>query len=132
MADYKKVKEYLFELGYTITSEDEQNQIVVITDKRNGINNLIIDCEDPIIVFEQFIFDLKDEQKKNPEFLIKLLQMNRNLIHGAFVIDEDATMVIYRDTLQMENLDLNEIKGSIDSLSIAMYEYANELIEFSK
>ena len=132
MADFEKVKEYLNELGYEISKEDKENEIVVISDKRMGINNLIIDCENPILIFEQLIFELKEEQKQNSKLLLRLLQINRCLIHGAFVIDEDAKMVLYRDTLQLENLDLNEIKGSIDSLSIAMAEYADELLEFSK
>lgn len=130
MANFEKVKQYLFELGYDISNQDEKNEIVIITDKKMGINNLIIDCEEPIIIFEQFIFNLKD--KNDSKVLLRLLQMNRALVHGAFVVDEEGSRVIFRDTLQLENLDLNEIKGSIDSLSIAMAEYADELIEFSK
>ena len=132
MADFKQVKDYLFQLGYSITREDTQNEIVVISDKKMGINELVIDCEYPIIVFEQFIFKLNDRSKQDPNILLRLLQMNRLLVHGAFVVDEDAKCVLFRDTLQLENLDLNEIKGSIDSLSIAMIEFMNELIEFSK
>lgn len=132
MADYQKVKDYLFELGYEIQSEDFEKQMVVISNKRMGINNLIIDCEYPILVFEQFIFDIKENKKQDANMFLKLLQMNRNLVHGAFTINEEGTKVIYRDTLQLENLDLNEVKGTIDSLSIAMLEYMNELIDFAK
>ena len=130
MADFQKVKDYLYELGYTISREDKENELVVISDERMGINNLIIDCEAPIIVFEQFIFKLKD--KNNPQVLLRLLQMNRDLVHGAFVVDDSGERVLFRDTLQLENLDLNEIKGSIDSLSIAMVEFMDELLEFAK
>ena len=77
-----------------------------------------------------FILKLKD--KNNPEVLSKLLKMNRNLVHGAFVLDEEGENVLFRDTLQLENLDLNELKGSIDSLIIAMNEYVNEFIGFMK
>ena len=130
MADFKKVKEYLYELGYTISKEDAENEIVVISDERMGINGLIIDCEEPIIVFEQFIFKIKD--RNNTKMLLRLLQMNRELVHGAFVVDEAGERVLFRDTLQLENLDLNEIKASIDSLSIAMVEFMDELLEFAK
>lgn len=130
MADFKKVKEYLYELGYEISREDAEKEIVVISDERMGIKELIIDCEAPIIVFEQFIFRIKD--KNNAKMLLRLLQMNRALVHGAFVVDEDGERVLFRDTLQLENLDLNEIKGSIDSLSIALVEFMDELLEFAK
>lgn len=129
MADFEKVKSYLCELGYDVSKEDKENEIVIISNKRMGINDLIIDCEAPILILEQFIFDLKDN---NSNVLSRLLQMNRQLIHGAFVLDENAKKVLYRDTLQLENLDLNEIKASIDSLSVAMVEYADEIIEFAK
>ncbi len=132
MADFEKVKEYLTELGFELQREDKENEVVIISDRRIGVNKLVIDCEYPIVILEQFIFNLDDAKKQNAGMLLRLLQMNRGLIHGAFVIDEEARKVLYRDTLQLENLDLNEIKGSIDSLSIAMVEYMDELIGFSK
>ena len=130
MVNFEVVKQYLFELGYMIEREDVENEIVVITDKNVGINNLVIDCEEPIIVLEQFILKLKD--KNDAQVLSSLLKMNRTLVHGAFVLDEDGESVLFRDTLQLENLDLNELKGSIDSLIIAMNEHASEFIEFVK
>ena len=47
-------------------------------------------------------------------------------------MDEEGKKVIFRDTLQLENLDKNELEGSINALSIALAEYAGELIEFNK
>ena len=125
----QKVKDYLDELEFSISSEDEAEELVIIDDEDKGIKNLIIDCEDPVLVLEQVIMDVP----KNTEgFFKRLLQMNRTLVHGAFVLDEEGTKVIFRDTLQLENLDKNELEGSINALSIALAEYAGELIEFSK
>ena len=125
----QKVKDYLDELELSISSEDEAEELVIIDDEEKGIKNLIIDCEDPVLVLEQVIMDVP----KNTEgFFKRLLQMNRTLVHGAFVLDEEGAKVIFRDTLQLENLDKNELEGSINALSIALAEYAGELIEFSK
>jgi len=125
----QKVKDYLDELELSISSEDEAEELVIIDDEEKGIKNLIIDCEDPVLVLEQVIMDVP---KNTDGFFKRLLQMNRTLVHGAFVLDEDGTKVIFRDTLQLENLDKNELEGSINALSIALAEYAGELIEFSK
>ena len=125
----QKVKEYLDELELSISSEDVAEELVIIDDEEKGIKNLIIDCEDPVLVLEQVIMDVP---QKTDEFFKRLLQMNRTLVHGAFVLDEEGTKVIFRDTLQLENLDKNELEGSITALSIALAEYAGELIEFSK
>ena len=57
---------------------------------------------------------------------------NRDIIHGAFVLDDDGDKVIFRDTLQIENLDLNEIEASLNSLSLLLSEYSEQIIKFSK
>ena len=116
-------------LEYQITGEDESEGIIIIQDENNGINSLVIDCEDPIVILEQHIMDLSDA---SPEVYRSLLQKNRDTVHGAFALDESGTRLIFRDTLQIENLDLNEIEGSINALRLLLSEFSNELIEFSK
>ena len=69
--------------------------------------------------------------KETGDFYRRLLQMNRSLVHGAFVLDEDAKYVFFRDTLQMENLDLNELEGTIQALSLALAENGAELLEYT-
>lgn len=127
---FNKVKSYLMELGFSPVREIEEEEIVVIDDEEQGIKNLIIDCEYPIVILEQHIFELSS----NPDAatLLSLLQMNRNVIHGAFVIDDSGKKVLFRDTLQLENLDLNELEGSINALSLAMAENSNELVRLAK
>ena len=123
------IKQYLFDLNYEIVSEDLEDFIVVIDDEDNGIKNLIIDCEDTIVILEQII--MKVPSTENNLFK-RLLQMNRELVHGAFVIDENSEFIIFRDTLQLENLDRNELEGSIHALSLGLSEFGSELLEFSK
>lgn len=130
MADhFSKVKEFLFDLGFDLQSENTEEKLVVITDEEKGISNLIIDCEDSILVLEQFIFQLKDAN--DPQMLKRLLQINRSLVHGALVLDEESR-VIFRDTLQLENLDLNELEASINAIGMMMAEYADEFISFAR
>ncbi len=130
MEHFDKVKSYLGELGIAILREEPGDEIVIIDDEDQGIKNLVIDCEDPILILEQFIFELSD--KTSAGVYKSLLQMNRNLVHGAFVIDDTGTKVLFRDTLQLENLDLNELEGSINALSIAMAENSEEIIKFAR
>ena len=92
----------------------------VVTKKIDLSNHLII---------EQFIVELKSSSK---ETLEKILQMNRTLVHGAFTLDETGKKVIFRDTLQLENLDQNELEASIQALSLALAEYGSDFIEFAK
>lgn len=122
------VKQYLFEMEIPIVSEDPAEEIVVLDDAENGIKNLVVDCEEPILVLEQIIMKVPRE----PGDLFKrLLQMNRELVHGAFVLDESAKLILFRDTLQMENLDRNELEGSIQALGLALAEYSSELLGYT-
>ncbi len=125
----EKVKSFVTELEYDIISEDTSEELIVVDKEEEGIKNLIIDCEDDILIIEGFLFEVKE---KKPEMLEWLLKENRNLIHGAFVLDETGQKILYRDTLQLENLDLNEIEASLNSLQLLLSEYMNELIAFSK
>lgn len=129
VSHFDKVKKFLFELGFDIQSEDTEEGIVVITDEDQGISHLIIDCEGEILVFEQFIFKLKSPD--DSKVLKKLLQINRNLVHGALVLDEEDR-IIYRDTLQLENMDQNEIEATINSIGLMMAEYAGDFLKFAK
>lgn len=124
-----KVKAYLLDLNLHIVSEDEAEELVIVEDEEDGIRNLILDCEEPILVLEQLIMKVPSD---SVAFYKRLLQMNRTLVHGAFVLDEEGKHLFFRDTLQLENLDANELEGSIRSLSLAMAEYGGELLDYAK
>ena len=126
---FHTIKEYLLELDFDITRENLQDGIMVIEKESAGIKNMIFGIAPPILIMEQYIFKINN---KNEEVFKSLLQKNRDIIHGAFVLDESGTKVIFRDTLQIENLDLNELEGSLNSLSLLMSEYSDQIIKFSK
>lgn len=127
---FDKVKSYLTELGYPFTEESPSDGVVIVNDVKNGIINLVVDCEYPLVIFEQFVFEIGDTAPK--DVFKRLLQINRNLVHGAFVLDDQGTKVIFRDTLQLENIDCNEVEGTLAALGMAMAENSNELIKFAK
>jgi Putative bacterial sensory transduction regulator len=129
MADFQTVKSYVQELNLVIVSEDPAQDILVVQDYERGINNLVIDCEEPILIFEQIVLDVP---ANSGNMFRRLLQMNRTLVHGAFALTEDGKHVLFRDTLRLEHLDLNEVQGTIEALSLAMAEHAAELIAFSQ
>ena len=129
MSDFEKVKDFILDMGFAISHEDPKEELVVIDDDDRGIKNFVIDCEAPILILEQVIIPMP---KNSSDFCKRILQINRTLVHGAFVLDEDGTTLLFRDTLQIENLDRNELEGSIDALSLALAEYADELVTFAR
>lgn len=123
------IRNFLIELNYSITYENKDDNILMVQKESDGIKNLILGVADPILIIEQYIFKISN----GSEGVFKqLLQKNRDIIHGAFTLDETGEKVIFRDTLQLENLNLNEFEGSINSLSLLLSEYSEQIIEFSK
>ncbi|TRO65523.1 YbjN domain-containing protein [Christiangramia sabulilitoris] len=122
-------RDFLLELNFNITRENPDNGLFVIQKENSGIRNLIVGVAPPILIMEQYIFKINNQSEK---IFKSLLQKNRDIVHGAFVLDDSGEKVIYRDTLQIENLDLNELEGSLNSLSLLMSEYSDHIIEFSK
>jgi hypothetical protein len=126
--DMDKVRDLLQDLGHEIVQEVPEEDLFVIKDEDRGICNMIIDCEAPMVEIEQLILEIDGSES----IYKRLLQMNRDLIHGAFVLDEEGTKVLYRDTLELENLDANELEATINALSLALAEFGEELLSFAK
>lgn len=126
---FDRVKNQLMDLGLKIVEENPGEELVVVEDNENGVHNLILDCEPPILVLEQLIM----KTPKEPNGLYKrLLQMNAEMVHGAYVLSDNGAFILWRDTLQLQNLDLNELEGSIRALSLAMAEHCKELLAYAK
>lgn len=126
---FDKVKSYLIELGYEITFEDSGEGIFRISKKSNGITDMILDCEGEILIMEQHIFDLDADDQS---IYKRLLQINREIVHGAFVLTDTDNKILFRDTLQLANLDINELEGSLNALTLALIENVDEILSWSK
>lgn len=126
---YQTIKEYLLQLDFEIIRENPSDGILVIEKENAGIKNMILGISSPILIIEQYIFKINNP---NQEVFKSLLKKNRDIIHGAFVLDDTGTKVIFRDTLQIQHIDINELEGSLNSLSLLMSEYSDQIIKFSK
>jgi len=126
---FRTVKEWLQDYEFTITLEDEAQRILIIEKESNGIKNMILIISDSILIMEQFLFEIKNPSEQT---FRKLLQKNRDIVHGAFVLDGTGRRVIFRDTLPTDNMAQNEVMASINSLGILVGEFTNEMLEMSK
>ena len=127
---FEKVKDYVLELEFQIDQEIPAEEIVIINDDERGIHNLVIDCEDDVLVLEQLIMKL--DRTATAQTYKRVLQMNRELVYGAFVLDEEGDSLLYRNTLALENLDLNELESTINALSLGLAENGEELLSFAQ
>lgn len=117
---FAEVKHMLTDLGYLISRDDEAEGLMVVDDPDEGIRNLIIVIDSPLIIFEQFLVNIAD-----PDAAVfrQILERNRDLVHGAFALAGDNDKLLFRDTLQVDNLDNNELEGTLNAVTIMMAEH---------
>ncbi len=127
---FETVKNYLLELDFNIIEEDQSEGIFVVENEESGMKNVVLIVADPLLIVEQFLFEMPEGNVG--EIATKLLVKNRDIIHGAFAMDETERKVYFRNTHECENLDLNELEATLNSLAMLLSEYSSELIEFSK
>ena len=126
---FLKISEYLLELGFEIRHADAHENILVVDKPELGIRNLVIGCGDPLLILEQYLLELP---APSLDIYRQLLQKNRDIIHGAFALDDTGRRLIFRDTLQIDSLDLPELEACVNSLGLLLSEFVDELIQFSK
>ncbi|MDF9795655.1 hypothetical protein OKW21_000918 [Catalinimonas alkaloidigena] len=125
---FTKVKNYLTELNYEIVEESEKEGILIIDNEDTGVSHMVLCCADPILIMEQYLCEIK---QLSLETYRMLLQKNRDIIHGAFALDISGTKLIFRDTLVLETLDLDELESTFNSLGLLLSEFTQQIIEIS-
>lgn len=125
MATDKDIENYFDELELSYQKISDGVWVLNLEDQ--GIDNLVINHEEPIVLFR---IKLMDAPEKNREqFFKRLLELNAtDLTHGAYALEEENVVLV--DTLQAENLDLNELSASIDALSFAAIQHYSELSSY--
>ncbi len=60
--------------------------------------------------------------------MTKLLELNAtDLVHGSYGLEGEH--IVLTDTLQLENLDFNELQASFDSITLALASHLPALAE---
>lgn len=129
MNTIETIEDFALRLDCKILYKDEQSGILKIDNQADGIHNLILGYAPPILIMEQYLFTFREG---NIDMFKKLLQKNRDTIHGAFVISEEGNRVLFRYTMQLQNLDFNEFESALNSLGLLVSEFSQQIIDFSK
>ncbi|PID59042.1 molecular chaperone Tir [candidate division KSB3 bacterium] len=125
MVTKNDIEIYLDDCGFPFEQVSDGVWKVESTD--NNIDNIIMSYEDPILLLRVNL--MKVPQAGRETFYERLLTLNATEIpHGAFGIENDVVVVI--DTLQVENLDRNELQASLDSIGFTVAQYYSELKEY--
>ena len=125
MVTQNDIEIYLDDCGFPFESVSDGVWRVESSD--NNVDNIIMSYEDPILLLRVNLMKVPESNRE--AFYERLLQLNATEIpHGAFGIENDVVVLI--DTLQVENLDRNELQASVDSLGFTVAQYYTELKEY--
>ncbi|HSN84236.1 MAG TPA: YbjN domain-containing protein [Polyangiales bacterium] len=90
--------------------------------------NIAIKAAGSLLLFRVKVLELREVTDK-AALLEELLRLNASdLVHGAYGISEDA--VVLTCTLQVENLDYNELQAVLDDFSLALANHYDKLSKF--
>jgi hypothetical protein len=92
--------------------------------------NIAIQAAEPLLLFRVKVLELS-EIGDRPALFEALLKLNASdLVHGSYGIADDS--VVLTCTLQMENLDYNELQAVLDDFSLALANHYDQLAKLRK
>lgn len=99
----------------------------LVRDRSLG-ENIAIKAAGPLLLFRVKVLDLREVADKAGLYE-ELLTLNAtDLVHGAYGISHDA--VVLTCTLQLDNLDYNELQAVLDDFSLALANHYEKLTKF--
>lgn len=126
MDTIQKIESFMLDMNLLYEQLDETTW--KIEDDLSHIDNIVVKLIDPIVIFRVKIMEVPKENKE--EFYKTVLELNANdLVHGAYGIEDDNLVIV--DTLQAENLDMNEFQSTVDSIGLALIQHYDTLAKFA-
>jgi hypothetical protein len=122
----QKIEGFMLDMNLLYEQLDETTW--KIEDDLSHIDNIVVKLIDPIVIFRVKIMEVPKENKE--EFYKTVLELNANdLVHGAYGIEDNNLVIV--DTLQAENLDMNEFQSTVDSIGLALIQHYDTLAKFA-
>ncbi|ACN14059.1 hypothetical protein HRM2_09470 [Desulforapulum autotrophicum HRM2] len=123
---HRLINHVINDMALEVMDQGSETGDMVVRDALRGINNMQISYRPPRVILEQKIMETPDNCIGCHT---ELLKINRQLEQGAFALDHTGTKLYFRDTLEIDNLDKNELEASLNGVSLALMEFGDRLIE---
>lgn len=89
---------------------------------------VVVNYESPVLVLRVNVMDVPKSNEPKAGLMTKLLELNAtDLVHGSYGLEGEH--IVLTDTLQLENLDFNELQASFDSITLALASHLPALAE---
>ena len=95
---------------------------------RSWGEHIAIKAAGPLLLFRVKVLELHEVEDKASLYEELLVLNATDLVHGSYGISEGA--VVLTCTLEIENLDYNELQAVLDDLSLALANHYEKLTRF--
>jgi hypothetical protein len=118
MITKERIESYLLDLS--LDFEEQGEGLYVVSGEERGLERIVLMLAEPVVVVQ--IKVMKVPEKRQSELYEQLLRLNASdLIFGAYALQDDEVILI--NTLQGETLDLEELRGTIDAIGLALSQH---------
>ena len=118
MGGEDKVRSYLVDLG--LSFEEVGDGTFLINDEEKGLKNIVTMVTEPLVILRVKVMETPDSDRE--QLYDQLLRLNaEDLIHGAYALEGDHVILI--DTLELETLDLEELRASFEAIGLALVQH---------
>jgi hypothetical protein len=129
MRTEKDVEAYLYRLKRRFGGLDDQPGTFLV-ETTGGLPPVALRVAPPLVVLRVQIGDLKGGADHTPLFR-RLLELNaRQLVHSSYGLDDEH--VVLSSSLELENLDFNELQATLDEIDVALAQHVRELVRVAK
>ena len=89
---------------------------------------VMLSHQEPVLFLRAAIREAPEESDAKLRLFRRLLELNANdLVHGAYGLEDGE--VVLTDTLELETLDFEEFRASLESLTMAVSSHVPELVK---
>ena len=126
MRSREDIESYLdrAEVPYDVVGDDG---MWLVHDSGLG-ENIAIKASDSVLLFRVKVLELREVRDKAALYEALLRLNTTDLVHGSYGISDDA--VVLTCTLEIENLDYNELQAVLDDFSLALANHYEKLTKF--
>ena len=118
MGGEDKVRSFLLDLG--LSYEEVGDGTFLINDEEKGLKNIVTMVSEPLVIVRVKV--METPQKDRQSLYEQLLRLNaEDLVHGAYALEGDHVILI--DTLELETLDLEELRASFEAIGLALVQH---------
>jgi len=125
MKNSEKLERYFIQLRLDFEALGKDNYL--IQDKDNGLENVMVILEEPVVMIRINLMGLP--QKNKDTLFEKVLRLNgEDMLYGFYAIEGDKLIMLSSHLI--DTFDQEELQATLDSMSLAITQHYPVLAEF--